>query len=167
MKIDLSVIPYAVKAGFSNWNYRILGFVLSIFFLFLYISIPVFVVPGNSYEFFLSATPKFELFLIFILAVLIGIVFTLQIYSWKNGQKSKKNTAFSVAGFFSGAVSSIFSTATCVNCVSTIFSFLGFGGVLFLVENRFQIISVSILIVLISLFFISKKIAYGCKSCGV
>lgn len=167
MKVDLSVIPSAVKTVFSTWNYRILGLLLSFLFMILYISVPVFTIPGNSYGFFLEITPILELTSIAVLAIIVGVVFTMQIYSWKNGYKLSTSPALGFTGLISGSISSIFSTATCSACVAALFSFLGFGGVLFMIEHRMEIIAVTSIIVLIPLFFTSRKIVNGCGTCKI
>lgn len=167
MKINFNSIPQAINITFNSSHYQKVGLFLSFLFIFLYISIPVYIVPGNSYEFFLSSTPIFELFLIIIISVLMGIIATMQLYSWKNGQKSKKSIALGTTGFFSGAIASIFSAATCASCLSVLFSFLGFGGIVFLLEHRVEILIISAATVLIALFFLSNKIVKGCKTCRI
>lgn len=157
----------ACKLAFKNRNNQFFAILLSLLFFVTYVSVPVFLVPGNDYSFFFSTISVIELFFIAFISVLLGVLFSLQLYSWQQGRSSKKTAALGISGFFAGALSGIFSTATCIACVSALFSFLGFGGMLFLIQHRNEISLLSSIFVLSALFFSSKKITNECKSCKI
>ena len=48
-----------------------------------------------------------------------------------------------------------------------VFSFIGFGGVLFLIEHKAEILALTAAITFISLYFTSKKISGKCSSCSL
>ena len=163
----LDEIPLAMGTVFRDRGYLALAASLFLLSLLLYVSIPVFSIPGNSFEFFLVVTPLPELLAILALSALMGIVMAMQAYCWKNGIGAVSNAGMGIVGFVSGAVSSIFASATCASCVSAVFSFIGFGGVLFLVEHKAEVMALTGTIVLLSFYFTSKRISGNCDSCSI
>ena len=165
--MGLSDIPLALKSVFAAKEYAALAGFFFLFSLFLYVSIPVFMVPGNTYEFFLKSTPILELLAIVALAALMGVVLSMQVYCWKNSVGAVRSAGIGFAGFVSGAISAVFTTATCASCVSAIFSFLGFGGVLFLLEHKAEVSGITTGLVFLSLYFTSGRIAGKCRECRI
>ena len=165
--MNVSAILQAYGTVFGKKRYVMLAVLLSVLSFFLYISVPVLIIPGNSYQFFLSATPVVELLATALISILVGTLFAMQIYSWRRNIQVVKNTGIGIVGFISGAISTIFASATCISCVSVVFSFLGFGGIIFLTEHRWEIMSLTTLIVLISFYLTSNRIAGSCISCTV
>ncbi|MEW6722681.1 MAG: hypothetical protein AB1324_05455 [Candidatus Micrarchaeota archaeon] len=160
-------IVKALSSVFSGPRYVLLAAALAVLSFSFYISVPVFVVPGNSYAFFFASTPLPELLVIGDVSALMGAVLAMQAYAWQNRIETVRNAGMGLAGFLSGAASSVFATATCASCVSAIFSFVGFGGAVFLVEHRGEMMALTAGIVLLSLYFTSKRIAGECGSCGI
>jgi hypothetical protein len=160
-----SDIPLALRVVFAERGYAALAGILFLFSLLLYVSIPVFTVPGNSYAFFIASTPALELALIAGISALMGVVLSMQAYCWKNSIRAASSAGIGFAGFVSGAVSAIFASATCASCVSAVFSFIGFGGVLFLMEHKAEVTAFTGGLVFVSLYFTSKRIAGRCESC--
>lgn len=136
--------------------------------MFLYTSIPIFITPGNSLSLFLQITPWWALILIGALALCMGLLISMQIYLWKNVQ----NLAFHEVSTGLGAglssfISGLFSSATCVTCISTLFSFfLPPAGVLLLFDYRWWITGIGLLSVLLSLFLTSRRMMDKCQSCN-
>lgn len=158
---------FALGIVFANRTYVLLGMAIAVISFLLYISIPVFTVPGNSYWFFLSSIPPLELAAIGGISALMGVVMSMQVYCWKNSIAAIANAGVGFAGFLSGAVSALFTSATCASCVSAVFSFIGFGGILFLIEHKAEILALTAAITFISLYFTSKKISGKCSSCSL
>jgi hypothetical protein len=165
--MGLADIPQAAGKVMSHQKYRLLAGILCLVSFAIYVSIPVFTVPGNSFEFFLKTTPVPELAFTFVLSLFMGVLFSMQIYCWDNRIKAAENAGMGFAGFISGAVSAIFASATCASCISAVFSFIGFGGVLFLLEHKNEVTAITAGIVLLSLYFTSERIAGNCSSCVV
>lgn len=160
----------ANKLVFSDKRY-LLGFFLAAFAMFwLLLYIPIRTVPGNDLAFQLSIlTPK-DWLLFTILPVLTALSIVMNVYILKH--KSSIQDGASMAGqggtgFFSGIIASVFGTATCASCVATIFGFLGIGGVLFLLQYRTYITTAAIILLLISLYFTSKRVLNACESCRI
>lgn len=160
----------AIKVVLRNKNY-LAGFIvlsLGIFWLFIYI--PVKNIPGNDFAFQLSIMTLQDKLLSGLLAVLVSLSLVMNVYAFKLKRSTKIGISMvgqGGGGLFSGIVASVFGTATCAACISSIFGFLGTGGVLFLLEYRTQIVLASIVLLLISLYFTSAKVLGICKSCGV
>jgi hypothetical protein len=163
--MGLGNVPAAIRRVFGAARYSLLALFLSILSFFLYVSLPVYSVPGNSYGFFFAATPPPELAAMAGLSVLMGLVFSMQIYAWRRGVKAVENAGIGFAGFVSGALSGLFASASCASCISTLFSFLSFGGVLFLLEHKLEISIITAGVALLSLYLTSQRIEGACKSC--
>lgn len=160
----------AHKLVFSDKRY-LFGFLVTAFAMFwLLLYIPIRAIPGNDLAFQLSIlTPK-DWFLFTVLPVLTALSMVMNIYILKN-KGSAQDGAVIVGqggtGFFSGIIASVFGTATCASCVATIFGFLGIGGVLFLLQYRTYITTAAIILLLISLYFTSKRVLNACESCRI
>ncbi len=166
----LAYLFSASKIIFSDKRY-ILGFMgvaIAMFWLLLYI--PIRTVPGNDLAFQLSIlTPK-DWFLFTLLPVLTALSIVMNIYILRN--KSSIRDSASMAGqggtgFLSGVIASVFGTASCASCLASIFGFLGVGGVLFLLQYRTYITAAAIILLLISLYFTSKRVLNACESCRI
>ncbi|MEW6036603.1 MAG: hypothetical protein AB1529_08390 [Candidatus Micrarchaeota archaeon] len=165
--MGLGNVPAAMGRVFGAARYLLLALFLSISSFFLYVSLPVYSVPGNSYGFFFAATPPAELAAMAGLSLIMGIVFSMQIYAWRRGVKAVENAGIGFAGFISGALSGLFASATCASCISALFSFLSFSGVLFLLEHRFEISVITAVVALSSLYLTAQRIEGACASCAL
>ncbi len=163
--MGLGNVPSAIRRVFGAARYSLLALFLSIFSFLLYISLPVYSVPGNSYEFYFASTAPAELAAMAALSIIMGIVFSMQIYAWRRGVKALGNAGIGFAGFISGALSGMFASATCASCISAIFSFLSFSGVLFLLEHKLEISLITGGVALLSVYLTAQRIEGACKSC--
>jgi hypothetical protein len=109
--------------------------------------------------------------LLLILAVLMGIVISLQFYI-KNELKLKMNKGMGLATgtitTFSSFISGFFSTATCATCIGTIFGIIGLGSsfTMLLLEYQWQIVAIGFLFAVISIYYSLRKITVA-KTCAV
>ena len=160
----------ANKLVFNDKRY-FLGFLAAAFVMFwLLLYIPIRTVPGNDLAFQLSIlTPK-DWLLFTILPVLTALSVVMNIYILKNKGSAQDGAAMAGqggTGFLSGVIASVFGTATCASCVASIFGFLGVGGVFFLLQYRTAITTGAIILLLISLYFTSKRVLNACESCRI
>ena len=129
-------------------------------------SIPLYSIPGNDLKLQMTIFTPRDYVLLGLLSFLSSLVVTMQVNIFRKKLPSpRSNAALGGAGVFSGVFSSIFASATCAMCIGSLFSFLGFGGVFFLVENRWYILSGAIMLLLVSLYFASRRFVEGCQSC--
>lgn len=151
-------------------KYLLLFLFLTIFIFWLLLAIPVKTVPGNDFGFQLSILGWGEIVLLILLSVLTAFSITLNVFSLSHKRSLKTSASMigqGATGFFSGAVATVFGTATCAYCVSAIFGFMGVSGVLFLIQYRTVITIGAILLLLISLYFTSQKVLGICTVCHV
>lgn len=167
----------ASKLVFSDKRY-VFGFLVAafaIFWLFLYI--PIKTIPGNDLAFHLSILTSKDWFLFIALSTLTALSIVMNVYIFKNKHSFSMNKrsvqdGVSMAGqggtgFLSGIVASVFGSVTCSSCAASIFGFLGVGGVLFLLQYRTFITTAAIILMLVSLYFTSKRVLNACDKCRV
>lgn len=164
----MRTIFLAVKLVLSNRNYLFTMIFLAIGLFWLFIYIPVRSVPGNDFAFQLSILRPGEVVLLTILSTLTALSLTFNIFALSH--KSSLQTGASMigqgaTGFFSGMLATVFGSATCAYCVSAIFGFLGVGSVFFLLDYRTPITLGAITLLLISLYFTSRKVLGICEAC--
>lgn len=141
----------------------------TIFALILFVLVPVWSVPGNSVDFQLSLFTIGNWVLFVVLALLIALLLTIQTFIFRRAKnatakaKSLGSTATGAAGAYAGILGGVFATAACSWCVAAVFGFLGTGTVLFIAQNQLWAVSVAIGIMLVSLYFASKRVV---KDCG-
>lgn len=172
MKDPFALIFLASKIVFSQCRTCRLWFLLSLVLaLLLFVLFPVWSVPGNNIAFQLSLFTFGDWVLFSILALLIALLFTMQIFIFKRTKNRQakvrevKNVAGGVLGACAGILGGVFGTAACSWCVAAVFGFLGTGAVLFIAENQFWATVVAISIMLVSLYFASRSVIRGCKHC--
>lgn len=139
------------------------------FFLIL-IAIPAFTVPGNDFFFQIEILTLTDFLLLATLAILTSLSLAFHLCLIKN--RAKDSSSLKLAGqtganVISGILASIFATASCSACVASIFGFLGFGAVIFLLEYRLYIVSLAIVLNTVSLYFLSKKVLGLCQQCKI
>ena len=92
----------------------------------------------------------------------------MHIYVYKKTKKFQiKESSAGFIAFISTLISGLFASATCIACVSVLFAFIGTGGMIFLLEYRWQIVIISFMIVLLALYFTSKRIQDNCEICKI
>lgn len=170
MKNPITLIFNSSKTVLAQSRaYRLwfLAFVISA--LILFVLVPVWSVPGNDVAFQLSLFTIGNWILFTVLALLIGLLLTMQVFIFgraKNAAVKAKglgNAATGAAGAYAGILGGVFATAACSWCVAAVFGFLGTGAVLFIAEHRLWSVLVAIAIMIASLYFASKRVV---KDCG-
>lgn len=165
MKINPNYIINATKLVLNKRKY-FLALIILIFAIFaVFISVPVFTIPANSFLFQLKAFAIRDYALIIILSTLMSLLIVMQVFSFNQAKLFSPGKTTVSGG--SAIIASIFGTASCLSCLAAVFGFLGLsiGAVLFLVEYRWLIVGIAIVIMLISLYFTSLKINGVCEEC--
>ena len=163
MENPIKIIYKASKRILSNRNYLLTFIFISILFLTIFILIPVFAIPGNDILFQLGIFTYWNYILMFTLATFVSLMISMQIYNYKL-KKSIKRAGGAVAGGFSGFIAGLFGTASCASCVAAIFGFLGVGTVFLLIKYQWYIVGISLVFILLSIYFNSLSIERGCKT---
>jgi len=127
---------------------------------FGFVTIPVFAIPSNTYALQFSLYTATDYIILSLLALIGALFFLTHIYSFKKSRENRdaKGALSGGVGGVAGFSASIFGAASCPMCVASLFGFLGFGTVGFLVNNQWTVFAVSALLVVVSLYFVSKKI---------
>ncbi len=161
----------ATKTVLAVRKYLLIWLVFSLFFLGVYIILPINLTPGNTLDFFLKTTPSWQLGALSILAMLMGLMVSMQFYI-RNELKSKTETAKTVAvGIFtsvSSVFSGLFSSVTCANCIAGLLAVLGFGSsfTFLLLQHQLEIISLGFVLAITSIYYSAKRIAgKKCEFC--
>lgn len=169
MRNPVSIIFAASKTVLTQSRaYWLWFFVFIILALVLFVLVPVWSVPGNSVDFQLSLFTLGNWILFAVLALLIALLLTMQVLIFRRAKsnavraKGVGNAAGGAVGAYSGILGGVFATAACSWCVAAVFGFLGTGTVLFIAQNQFWAVLIAISIMLISLYFTSKKVVRAC-----
>jgi len=105
-----------------------------------------------------------------ILSILVSLFLAMQIFILRNALSAKdKITSLGTSGVGGSVavVGSVFATAACSSCLFALFGFLGFNTLFFLIERQWYIVGGAIILLLVSLYFASKKINGICESCRI
>lgn len=165
-------IYLAIINVFKERNYFLAFLLISIVFFGLFIYIPVVTIPGNDLGFQLSIYSQRDYILMFLLAVLVGLSVSLQVYIFRK-QKEERNLAQStgqiaVSGI-SGVFGAIVGTAACASCLAFFLGLIGLGtgSVLFVLNNQSYFLTGAVIIMLISLYFTARKVNDVCETCRI
>ena len=154
----------AANAVLSGKKYALLFVLLSVGIFWVLVLVPDKIASVNTPVRILGTGNYLFLGSVSILASLVAI---MQIFSLRlTGKVGVGQSALSGAGLLSGFVSAVFSSAVCGLCVSALFGFLGAGGVIFLVDNKAYVVAGSVGLLVLSLYFSSKKVNEDCN-CNV
>ena len=163
----IQLVIVAVKNVFKEKIFLITFVTLTILALWFFIYIPVKKVPGNTFAFQMSIFTSRDWFLLITLSVLTALTLIMNVFVIRNDIKNAiqaANLGRSGLGVLSGIFGSIFGpAASCASCVGTLFGFLGVGGVFFLLKYRHTIVVLSVLIMLFTLYYTSKRVLGICN----
>ena len=152
-------------------KFYLLGFLTLIpLTFFLFVMIPVWTIPGNSLDFQLGIFSERDYILLSILLFLTSLFLTMQVFIFRNSISAKDKTTAAVKGGVGGytaVVGSVFATAACSSCLFALFGFLGFGTLFFLLEHQWYILTGAMLLLVVYLYFASKKVNGICDVCFV
>lgn len=160
----------ANKTVFSNKMY-LLGFLaLTPLIFYLFVLIPVKTIPFNTLQFQLSIFTGRDYALTILFSILLSIFLIMQVFVIRNRTSSKtvlsSITTGGVGGYIA-AVGAIFGTAACASCLFAILGFLGASTVFTLLSYQWYVVSGAILVLLVSIYFLSKKVNGICESCRI
>jgi len=169
--VDVFTQTYlAIRTVIKKRNYALLVFIVAVPFFGLFILIPVITIPGNSFQFQLSIFRTRDYVLMAFLAVLVGLNFALQIYSFAQRKKQQKFSQPAMGGIaagVSGVFGAIVGTAVCASCLASLFGLIGLGtgSVFFVLQNQLYFLLGAIALMFVSLYFAAKKVNRVCDFC--
>jgi len=151
----------------SNW-YRLALVVLIPLIFFLLVAIPVNIIPSNDFKMQFSLYGASDYIMLTALSFFISLFFLMHTYNFVRTRKAKEKARMlgvGSVGSSAGALASVFGAATCPMCVASLFSFLGFGTVGFLLNYQWHIFAVAFVLMLASLYFVSRRVNGICEKC--
>ena len=161
-------IIQASKTILASKNYRLALFVLIPLIFFLLVAIPVNTIPSNDFKMQFSLYKPSDYIMLAVVSFLISLFFLMHAYNFASARKAREKAGVvgvgSVGGS-AGALASVFGAATCPMCVASLFSFLGFGAVGFLLNYQWWVFAVAFVLMLASLYFVSRKVNSVCEKC--
>lgn len=105
-----------------------------------------------------------------VLSLLVALYVTMQAFIFRNAYMAQtKLVSVGKGGAigYLGVFAAVLGTATCASCLIALFGFLGFGGIVFLLKNQIYVVGLSLIVLLASLYFSSRKVNGVCESCRV
>jgi hypothetical protein len=106
-----------------------------------------------------------------IIAAAAAIVFGV-VYFWLSSQTSQgtklasKESAGGLAAAVSSITSGLFAAASCSLCLTALASFLGAGGVFFIMGYRTELMAAGLILLAVSFYYTARKINGSCLSCS-
>ncbi|MBI2051996.1 hypothetical protein HYT33_04535 [Candidatus Roizmanbacteria bacterium] len=163
-------IVLAGKTILSKKDYLIifLSFIPLIFLFF--VMVQIWTIPGNNIRLQLSIFKTRDYILTVLLSFLVSLFLVMQAFIFRNAYSAKTKLASVGVGGATGYLgmgAAVLATATCAACLIALFGFLGFGSIVFLLKNQWWVVSVAIILLLVSLYFSSRKVNGLCESCKV
>ena len=151
------------KHVLSNKRYLAFFFFSCVVFAWLFIFLTS--IPGQRFESWLYSTQDSTKLFVFLSSILIGLIFTTQLYVLRNygfDLHGAKTGGSSIGAFLTGVI----ATACCSPFVAGALGLLGFAGFsFFITEHQLEFSIIALAILVISLYY-SSKIVF-CEECQV
>jgi len=138
--------------------------VVAIVFFGLFVVIPVATIPGNTILFQLSIFRTQDYALMIFLAILTGLNFAMQVFSWRQGRARSQAVTQGAASGLLGVFGAVVGTAACASCLASLFALIGLGtgSVFFVLKNQSLFLGGAILLMLIAIYLSAKKVSKFC-----
>ena len=161
----VKTIIFSMKISLRGTNYKLLFISVSLMMFFLFVLIPTISIPGNTFLYQLSLFTSLDLVVTISISILYAIFVTMQIYSMRL-KKHVRNIGTTVGGGVGALSAGVAGTAFCASCLAPLFALLGigFGGVLFVLEYRFYIVTIIVVLMIIAIYLIARSITNNCNS---
>jgi len=127
-------------------------------------SIPVMSIPGNDVAFQLQLFTPPDFLLLFVVASLESLLLVMMFYLYRQRSLSTRNQGN--LGLLSGIPAFLFGANFCPICLAGLLGVFGPGVVAFAVQYRLWAFSISIGILLISLYSTSRRVQGVCEDCN-
>jgi hypothetical protein len=156
----------AMQTVLQRKMYLIFFFPISLVLLVFFVAIPTFTIPSNTFQFQLSLYTTVEYITLVLLAVFSSLFILMNVYTYKKYSRARMRIVVKGGiGSIPGTFASIFGVASCPMCVASLFGFLGFGTVGFLVRYQWWVFFIALAFMLFSLYLTSKKVIGVCNNC--
>lgn len=162
-------IPSATIRVLKQPRFTLLCSAVTLIFFALFVAIPVFTIPGNSFGFQLSIFRAQDYVLMSLLALLVGLNIAFAVFDWQQKREAKqiqKVAQGAVTGTL-GIFGAVVGTAACASCLASLFGLIGLGtsSLFFVLKNQSYFLISAIALMIISLYFAARKVNRVCNSC--
>lgn len=157
----MNAVPEAVREVLAHARYRVFFAVGAVLSGVAYVLVPVVTIPGNSVELYFAISPWWNYLLLLLFSLGTGLLVALQAMRASNGARKFAAVGKVIPAFIAGA----YSTAACAGCIAAFGSLLGAGGALFLLNYRSELVTASVLLLVLSVYSSSKSVS-RCDSCA-
>lgn len=142
---------------------------LSVGFFYLLVMVPVWTTPGNDFFFQISLFGTWVFILMIVLSIGNGLLLAMQrhIYKEKKEARSRSHDRTEKTTLLGSIVAAFLATIGCAACYSSILSVFGLGTVAFIVEYRFWIALLAVVLTFISLMYSVRRINHTCETCSI
>jgi hypothetical protein len=166
MKIIQALRIVFGENGGINFVYIFLFLFFALSFIFFFIELQVLLTaePDNL-SLYLKIWRIKDWLIVSLLSILVSLNFVFFVYLIKIKSPEIKSTSTGILGTLSGIFSAILATALCSSCLAVLFSLLGisFSTGVFFLKYKFLILIISKILLLVSLYFQSKRIIERCQ----
>jgi len=158
----MKTIPNALAIVFSRRTYLLVAFVVAALAAGLLYTATT--LPGQSLQSWLYATPLHVKFLVIFGGAMLGLIASVQLFSFLNLQKARKRHSAASAGAF---LSTLVATACCSPFLLPFVGLAGFSGsfIFFFHQNQLPIVIVSSALLIVALHYSCKIV--DCEECRV
>ncbi len=167
-----NTVAVIVRVLRKRW-YSITFILLSVALVALLLQLQVKTIPGNSLRMMVALFGVTDWLLLGTVSAVNALFIVVQWYTFRLARSQHhRPAAFGglVAGGLgtsSSVLASVFGTATCGLCATALFGFLGANSVVFLVAHRQAITVAAIVILLLSLVFVTHRFTASCDECKI
>jgi hypothetical protein len=166
MKIIQALKIVFGKNSGVNLFYIFLFLFFAIAFILFFIELQVLLTPEpDNFSLYLKIWRIKDWLIVGLLSILISLNFVFFVYFIQIKSSEIKYISAGILGALSGIFSAILATAFCSSCLAVLFSLLGisFSTGIFFLKYRFLIFLLATILLLISLYFQSKRIIGKCQ----
>jgi len=161
-----NTILLATKTILENKKRFTYFLIITVLFLVAYIIVPVLATKGSTLAFQLSILKPKDYILMIILSSVTSLLIIMQTYLFSRSRKKRLATVGQGGvSIFSAFFGGLLAISACSSCIVALLGFLGAGSTFFIVRNQTYFTIGAIVIVLLALYFSSRRIAGICLSC--
>ena len=166
MKGTFFTVWSGIKEPFKNRNYIILFTASFVVMFILFTLIPVLTVYGNTVTTQLEIFTVRDYIIIALLSGLYSLFIAMQVYVMRQ-RKKVSGLGTTIGGGLGALFAGIAGTAFCASCLAPLFALfgIGFGGIIFVLQYRFNFVTVIIFLMLTAIYLTSRKIQKKCNTC--
>ncbi len=165
-------IVQSLRLVFKAKRYLAILIISSIIMFVISLLIPVLTIPGNTFGFQISLLNFWSIILITLFSILFGLSIGMNVYYFSSNKVKTASMARKGAGnTFIAMIGAMFSGPLCGSCIATILGLLGIGGAAtlsitsFLFSYRTEILILSSLLLITSIYFTGRRINKTCDNC--